>query len=248
MTVGIHQPNYLPWLGYFFKMVLSDIFIFHDAVPLSKRTYTRRTHILREKGSSEKRWLTVPLKKHASDTRCSEVEIDQAERWELQHLHKIANAYAHKVHFEEINSDLKLWLEQCRAFDLLAEMNAFLIKAIADKLGIECTYRHSSRMQNAGAGAALNASLVQEVGGQTYISGSGGKNYQDAATYTESGVQLVYHRFEEWTHAHPYGQDLEAFVPGLSIVDCLMHCGWEGTAQRLAECRSAWQVQSEHNG
>jgi WbqC-like protein family len=41
-TVAIHQPNFLPWLGYFQKIYASDIFIFHDAVEFTKRSFTQQ--------------------------------------------------------------------------------------------------------------------------------------------------------------------------------------------------------------
>jgi hypothetical protein len=51
MTIAIHQPNYLPWLGYFYKIYASDVFVFHDAVEFSKASYTKRCKIRMHKSS-----------------------------------------------------------------------------------------------------------------------------------------------------------------------------------------------------
>ncbi|MBK8887840.1 MAG: WbqC family protein [Saprospiraceae bacterium] len=41
-TIAIHQPNFFPWLGYFYKMSKADVFVFHDNVQITKSGPTRR--------------------------------------------------------------------------------------------------------------------------------------------------------------------------------------------------------------
>ena len=36
MKVAIHQPHYLPWLGYFAKWAAADLFILLDVVQYEK--------------------------------------------------------------------------------------------------------------------------------------------------------------------------------------------------------------------
>ena len=60
MKVAIHQPNYLPWMGYFHKMHHADVFIFLDDVQFTKGSHINRVKILSGKGP---RWLTVPVVK-----------------------------------------------------------------------------------------------------------------------------------------------------------------------------------------
>ncbi|MBK8563691.1 MAG: WbqC family protein [Saprospiraceae bacterium] len=60
--VAIHQPNYFPWLGYFYKIAACDVFVFHDNVEHSKRYPTRRTLIRKSAEDIAPIWLTVPLK------------------------------------------------------------------------------------------------------------------------------------------------------------------------------------------
>ena len=70
--ITIHQPHFLPWLGYFNKIVNSDEFIILDDIKYRKNYYQNRTQILNMNGITQ--WLTVPI--HArSSTKIMDVEI-----------------------------------------------------------------------------------------------------------------------------------------------------------------------------
>src|SRR5262249_11031495 len=58
MKVAIHQPCFLPWLGYLDRMARSDLFVLLDHVQFERRGYQNRTPIRME---GEQRWLTVPV-------------------------------------------------------------------------------------------------------------------------------------------------------------------------------------------
>ena len=60
MFVSIHQPNYLPWLGFFNKIKSSDKFVIFDNVqfPRGKKHFGHRNKIKTNNGDI---WLTVPL-------------------------------------------------------------------------------------------------------------------------------------------------------------------------------------------
>ena len=62
LIVGIHQPNFMPWLGYFYKIMQSDIFIFLDDVQFQKTgaSYTNRVSL---NINSESKYFTVPIKR-----------------------------------------------------------------------------------------------------------------------------------------------------------------------------------------
>jgi hypothetical protein len=76
-------------------------------------------------------------------------------------------------------------------------------------------------MQSYGKGADLNIALCRELGADTYLSGSGGANYQDEAAFAAAGVKLVYTNYQHPTYPQAFGD----FVAGLSIIDLLFNCG-----------------------
>jgi hypothetical protein len=58
MIVAIHQPQYLPWLGYFDKMLAADLFCYLDCVQFKKNEWQNRNRIKTAQGWQ---WLTVPV-------------------------------------------------------------------------------------------------------------------------------------------------------------------------------------------
>ena len=77
--VAIHQPNFLPWAGYFHKMSVVDVFVLLDDVQLSNgKTYSSRTRILAPAGPA---WLTVPVRDKSRLPLIAEARIDMSMRW-----------------------------------------------------------------------------------------------------------------------------------------------------------------------
>ena len=90
MRVAIHQPQYLPWLGYLAKWAAADLFVFLDTVQYEKNGWQNRNRIKTADGA---RWLTVPV--HARlGTPIADVAIDCEQSWSARHLRAIDGAYA----------------------------------------------------------------------------------------------------------------------------------------------------------
>src|SRR5947209_18898528 len=89
MKVAIHQPHYLPWLGYVAKWAAADLFVFLDTVQYEKNGWQNRNRIKTAEGA---RWLTVPVRAHLG-TRVAAVSIDVDRPWAKRNRRAIASAY-----------------------------------------------------------------------------------------------------------------------------------------------------------
>jgi len=222
-TVAIHQPNYLPWLGYFAKIARADAFVFLDDAQFTKGGYTNRVRILSAKGP---RWLTVPVAVSLGDA------IDRvrpsATGWPRAHLDLLRNEYRKAACFKQVLPDLSDMLLSVPEGSL-AEVNAHLVRAVARRLGLSCSFLRSSELGVAGAADDRLVEITAAVApGGSYLSGQGGARYQDPEKFKAAGLGFAYLGF-----AHPsYAQGAMArdFVPGLSVLDAAMHLGWEGAA------------------
>lgn len=228
MTVAIHQPNYLPWLGYFYKLFAADVFVFHDAVPFSKASYTKRCRIRRDKVSAETIWLSVPVCHFRQGTLISQIAISHDTDWRRQHLRKISNTYRSAPYFDTYAAPLEDLMEQAADMTSIEDYNIHMIHGIAGMLDLRPVYRRSSELPVEGRGTALNMSIVRHIGGDTYLAGAGSLNYEDDSIFTSENIHVLRHDIKSWLDAHPYDQGTGRFTNGLSVVDALMHLGVAG--------------------
>lgn len=225
MIVAIHQPNYLPWLGYFRKIAVADIFIFLDDAQYTKNSYINRVQIA---GPGEARWLTVPVS-YAFGDPINRVRFAKPD-WRRLHLETLRRTYSQAAAFREVWPVIDELYAALPESDL-ARANAAAVVRVAGALGLRCDFRFASALGVDGRADERLAALVRAVApGGTYLSGSGGAKYQAAETFAAAGVSLRYADFQ-----HPrYDQGGEPFTAGLSVLDVAFRLGWSGAAALIA--------------
>ncbi len=224
MIVAVHQPNFLPWLGYFYKMAHSDVFVLLDSVAFSKNSYTNRSRIKTPQGEQ---WLTVPVR-HSSGQLISETAINDETDWRKKHLKTLEANYAKAPFFREVFDKLSA-IYAASAGDGLSAFNMRLIRFVAEYLGITTRLVVGSTLNVNGQATELLVAILKALGGTTYLSGTGGSKYQSEEDYTRAGLVL---RYSDFTHP-TYSQLWGSFCVGLSTIDALFNCG-RGTADLLA--------------
>jgi hypothetical protein len=229
---AIHQPNFLPWMGYFHKISTVDSFIFFDSVAMSNgKTWTSRCQIL-ARGKAQ--WLTLPvLRSGRGGQRICEVELlDFAQNWRKT-LKTLRHAYGRAAHFDAIFPFLENFEKE--NFTLLADFNCHFIESVSHELGFKTQFLRSSSKPELMESSDLKTDYIiqtcEAFGIKNYVSGRGG-----------SLLFLEKEKFEEWSISIDFQgftppiypqSNTTAFVSGLSIVDVLMHCGWEETRKSM---------------
>lgn len=228
MRVAIHQPNYLPWFGFFKKIVACDAFVLLDSVPFSKNNIQNRTRI---KTASGEVWLTIPvLTKGRYGQPTNEVRINNQERWRKRHLKTISQNYGRSPFYQDFSGIIETTLD--RDWPLLADLTISLIREVCRRLEIERTFYRASDLDATGTRTDLLVSICSALGADTYLSGKGGMKYQDEALFREAGIDISYPAFEHPVYSQLYGP----FLPGLSIIDLLFNCG----AQTIEALEVPW--------
>ncbi|MGQ0671752.1 MAG: WbqC family protein [Hyphomicrobium sp.] len=222
--VAIHQPNYLPWLGYFAKIAQADHFVFLDDVQFSKGSYTNRVQIAQ---GGAPVWLTIPIRQ-TFGLEIRNVEVSRSD-WSRAHCDTLKQAYGKSTHFKAVWRDLEAGLLTAKGS--LAEINVSLIKLIAERLRLNCIFQSSSslRVTTDAADERLAAITHALAPHGAYLSGAGGVNYQSPVTFERLGLALEYSRFKPLA----YSRSDQLFLPGLSVVDALFHIGFDATADLL---------------
>lgn len=223
LAVACHQPNYFPWLGYFAKAANADVFVFLDDVQLPQgRSYVHRTKI---HSAPDGTWLSAPIRR---DERQLIKDVLFAEGdWRRRHQATLFHTYRKAPFFDPVMA----LVEAIFAFEgnSLAQFNMRAITMIAGFLGLSCRFEVSSAYGVTSSSDDRLIDLIKMVGGNTYISGAGGQNYQHPEKFAAAGLEL---RIREYA-PRPYSQCQGGFVPGLSILDALFNLD-PSAAERLS--------------
>lgn len=220
MIVGIHQPNYLPYLGLIDKIRKSDLFIIYDDAQFNKGDFQHRNKIRIYHGW---KWLTVPVEKKKR-VQINQINIKNNIKisnisWQEAHLNDIQENYKNAPYYLKYQKDLCSIFEE--QYDLLIELNMKLIKFILKSFDISTKIIYSSEFGFNSASTDRLIDLVNAVGGDIYLSGPKGKEYLNLELFEKENIKLIFQEFE-----HPiYRQQYEGFIPNMSSIDALFNLG-----------------------
>jgi hypothetical protein len=221
LKVACHQPNYLPWVGYFCKIVHADIFVVLDSVQLPRGTsWVTRNRIKTPYGEL---WLTVPIhKKGLGFQKIQDVKINDTHNWRKKHFLSLVHFYKRAPYLDEYISYFEdLYKKEWRR---LLDLNLKIIRKIIEWLEIDVKIICSSELEIEAMGSDLLVEICESVGADTYISGIGGKKYIEAEKFSAQKIKIKYFSFTP----RPYPQLWGDFIPNLSVVDLLFNCGKKG--------------------
>ena len=235
MLVAIHQPNFLPWLGYFDRMVHADLFVLLDHVQFERRNYQNRTLIRLE---GEARWLTVPVvqlsqKEKIVDKRIDNPPEETARWWGPNSFNTLRYAYRKAPYFDLYAPRLKQIFET--RWEKLVDLNIATLELAREALDIRTPMVRSSTLAVEGQRSALLLDICRKVGATAFLGGMGGsREYLDKEAFAAANMGVVWQDFR----APQYAQCGDApFTPGLSVLDVLFNCGpasrelvWPSTA------------------
>ncbi|MDA0999848.1 MAG: WbqC family protein [bacterium] len=228
MIVSIHQPAYLPWLGYFHKILRSDVFVLLDTVQLEKNGYTNRNRIRTPSGVQ---WLTIPLrmKGHTGKT-IGEMEINTAVAWMKKHIRTLEQAYGKRPFYPAHAPEVEALIDA--AGGSLLEFLRKMLSHFLETLGMaEKKIILASELEAKDHRSELLLAICREIGADAYLSGAGGRDYLDVKLFEDVGVEVFFQDFR-----HPeYDQGYADFAPSMCILDSLFNIGAEETVKRLAE-------------
>lgn len=222
MIVSIHQPQFLPYLGFFHKVAHSDLYVVLDDVQFLERGFMHRNEIKMQTG---KQWLTVPVVKKYQQ-RTDEVMIDPSSSWRRKHWAALESNYRPTPYWQELAPGLKAVLVD-GGHTRLVDLDLDLLRWAFRVLGIRVPVRLSSELSVEGEQTERLVNICKSVGAAVYLSGKGGRQYMELGQFDAAGVDV---RFQEFT-APMYQQQFmqHGFIANLAVVDALFNCGSERT-------------------
>lgn len=222
MLVAVHQPNFLPWLGYLDRMMRADLFILLDHVQFERRNYQNRTHIRLD---DHEYWLTVPVQQHSQHERILDKRIDNPKPgehcWATDLGRTLRHAYRDSPHLDRYAPALRAIFDSRPEF--LLDLDLALLDFLREAFAIRTPMIRSSQLKVGGAKSELILNLCRAVGADTYLAGMGGSRaYLDRDAFTEAGIAIAWQDFHHPRYAQFGSGD---FLAGLSAIDLLFSAG-----------------------
>lgn len=221
MIISVHQPQYLPWLGYFHKIYQSDAFVFLDNVQYKKREYQNRNRI---RTKDKYIWLTVPVLTNQDPyPNISNVYIDNSQDWHKAHWKSLYLNYARAPFFREYS----VFFEDLykKEWQKLADLNTYIIKHINSVLGIDTPIHYLSQLNIKTSGTQRIVDICKVLNANVYLSGIGGRDYLEDDVLKAHSIELTYQNFNHPVYAQLNMRDEKDFIPNLSIIDLIFNYG-----------------------
>ncbi len=221
MICAIHQPQFLPWLGYLHKIACSDVFVFLDNVQFKKNEFQNRNKIL---VGNEAKWITVPVTFDFGDA-INETKIADNQDWCSRMTNTISQNYARTPYFKEYGHEFIDIIN--RDWENLAKLNQATVEWLMKCFGIRSEILTASNLPISSSDPTQRLiDICLHVKANTYLSGSGGLDYLDSSKFDQAGIHLEFQNFlhPQYTQYH-HDTSKKDFISNLSAVDMLFNCG-----------------------
>jgi hypothetical protein len=218
MVLSAHQPAFMPWPGLFAKINEADAFVILDDVQFERNSYVNRNLIAI---AGKPHWLTVPVKMagHTNKT-IRQMEIDESTDWRRKAWETIRHNYSKAPYWEENSNGIRQYIEG--VIDSLSSVSRW---GIAFNGLTKTQMVTQSSLGIHGEKQELILNLCKHFGADRFLFGRNGRDYVNEEYFMDHGVMPLYQEYQ-----YPvYKQFGDEFIPGLSIVDMLFHCGREAT-------------------
>lgn len=227
--VVIHQPDFIPYIGFFERLLYADIYVVLDNVQYVRRNKDQWTNRDQIKTRNGRKWITVNVKKTDNQTKINKICLSEEHKWRSKCKNILRSNYCGASYYGEINQYIDKIIDfEC---ELLIDFNIHAIQIINSILDIKIEMVLASDLYPEGKKDELNISIVKKLGCTQYLSGMGAKAYCNEKLYEENGIKIIWQDFQ-----HPvYPQQFGEFIPYLSIVDLLYNCGIQESRRILRE-------------
>ena len=192
MKVAILQSNYLPWTGVFELINSVDKFVFYDNVQFTKQDWRTRNRIRTDNGNL---WLSVPIQRQKLKTNIIDIKICNEVNWKRKHYKSFYQYYSKFKYFNQYKHLLDFYLLD---WEYLHKLNRYTTEKISRTLVIDTKFYYSEDFEVSGNPTEKIIQVVNQLGGDTYVSGKVGRNYIDESLFSD--IKLEYMKYKTKNH------------------------------------------------
>jgi len=216
MIIAVHQPQYLPWLGYFDKILKADMFVLLDNVQFKKNEWQNRNKIKTARGWQ---WLTVPVK-YKFPQLINEVTINSTVKWQHKQRQAVLSNYNKAPCYSYLDDFFDYIFSH--DWDSISQLNIDVVIRLTKILGIDTPIFVASEIGNFPNDPDERLiAITEHFNADTYLAGSGGRQYMDLNKFRTAGIDVIFQDYK-----HPvYDQRFGEFIPCMSVIDLILNHG-----------------------
>ncbi len=207
--LGCVQPTYASWYNFFYRILISDIFIILDDVQYSKNNSFNRNKILNK---NKEILLTVPVFFEKKDQKINEIKIDYSKDWRKKHWMSINQSYSKSKYFNDFKNDLETIYK--KKFVKLIDLNLEIINFFLRYFEVKKKIYLSSEIKVNGSGNEKLVNLCKYFKADYFIVKTGSENYHPPNFFKKEKIKLKYFSYDDIKKENKYN-----FKPYLSIID-----------------------------
>lgn len=228
MKLGIMQPYFMPYIGYFQLINAVDKYVICDDVNYIKGGFVNRNRILI---NGQPSYINVPLKNVSQFKHINEIELSDDKSMFDKQLKTIARTYRKAPYFKEVYDILENIFSN--KYDNLAEINIASIKSVCKYLNIETEILISSSMERDRnlKREHMVMDICKIMNADEYYNAIGGTSLYDKNQFLKEGIKLSFIK----TNDIIYDQFKNEFIENLSIIDVMMFNSKDKIHQLLKE-------------
>jgi len=220
LNITIHQPECLPWMGFFSKLKQVDKVVLLDNVQFKKGYFENRNRVRTKDGWQ---YINIPvLTKGRHKQNIKDVEISYNDpKWRDVAYKGFFYNYSKAPYWKEHAAFIEELFK--KDFRFIMDFNLMAIEYLNNALGLTCELVMASSLGVEGKGPQFLVDICKSVGASAYLSGASGRSYIPDGFFKNNGIEITFQDFK-----HPvYKQQYPNFVDGMTIFDLLLNCGSE---------------------
>lgn len=223
MRISFNQPAFIPWGGFFARLLSADKMILLDETVLAHGfTYVNRNRI---KGPSGEVWITVPIKRKGRGAqKIKDLEVYEKDRWAKKFLLTLKHFYGKSIWLEPVYQEIKAAVETPDQSFLSLALR--LLKLLKENLEIEKNMILQSKIGITGKGTPLLVAIAKELGAREVILPYFSEKAVEGDKFKKEKIQVCFLRYMP----PPYPQFWGEFVENLSALDLILCLGSNGKA------------------
>lgn len=218
-TIAIHQPDYIPWLGFFYKVAHSNQFVYLDDAQYSNEAAHNYNIIKTPQGEFR---LKIPVERQFGDA-INVVRTKDELNWREKHLKTIEMNYKKAIHFKKIYPEFREVMMS--GYDNLALLNISLNQFILDGFGIRTPCIKASELNIMTVREERILDICKKLDATKYLSGNGARSYQVKEHFNNAGLILTYLDYKPVEYEQIWPK--VGFFPCMSAIDYIFNCGFD---------------------